>query len=60
MPFAGALLLLLAINFLVIGLVQSSFVQGLIFAVTTTAGVFLVILAPAFARIAVTLDGVVD
>ena len=44
-PFAGALLLLLAFNFLVIGFVRSSFVQGLIFAVTTTAGVFLVILA---------------
>ena len=59
-PFAGALLLLLAIDFLVIGLVRSSFVQGLILAVTTTAGVFLVILAPAFARIAVNLDGVID
>ena len=60
MPFAGALLLLLAFNFLVIGLVRSSFVQGLIFAVTTTAGVFLVILAPAMARISVALDGVID
>ena len=59
-PFAGALLLLLAFNFLVIGLVRSSFVQGLIFAVTTTAGVFLVILAPAIARISVALDGVID
>ena len=59
-PFAGALLLLLAIDFLVIGLVRSSFVQGLILALTTTAGVFLVILAPAFARIAVNLDGVID
>ena len=60
MPFAGALLLLLAIDFLAIGLVRSSFVQGLILALTTTAGVFLVILAPAFARIAVNLDGVID
>ena len=59
-PFAGALLLLLAFNFLVIGWVRSSFVQGLIFAVTTTAGVFLVILAPAMARISVALDGVID
>ena len=59
-PFAGALLLLLAFNFLVIGFVRSSFVQGLIFAVTTTAGVFLVILAPAMARISVALDGVID
>ena len=59
-PFAGALLLLLAFNFLVIGFVRSSFVQGLIIAVTTTAGVFLVILAPAMARISVALDGVMD
>ena len=59
-PFAGALLLLLAIDFLVIGFVRSSFIQGLILALTTTAGVFLVILAPAFARIAVTLDGIID
>jgi len=59
-PFAGALLLLLAFNFLVIGFVRSSFVQGLILAVTTTAGVFLVILAPAMARISVALDGVID
>jgi hypothetical protein len=59
-PFAGALLLLLAFNFLVIGFVRSSFVQGLIFAVTTTAGVSLVILAPAMARISVALDGVLD
>jgi hypothetical protein len=59
-PFAGALLVLLAFNFLVIGFVRSSFVQGLIFAVTTTAGVFLVILAPAMARISVALDGVID
>ncbi len=59
-PFAGALLVLLAIDLLVIALVRSSFVQGLVLALTTTAGVFLVILAPAFARIAVNLDGVID
>src|SRR5688500_12134364 len=59
-PFAGALLLLLALDFLVIGLVRGSFVQGLILAVTTTAGVFLVVLAPAMARISVALDGVID
>ena len=59
-PFAGALLGLLVLDFLVIGFVRSSFVQGLVLALTTTAGVFLVILAPAFARIAVTLDGVID
>jgi hypothetical protein len=59
-PFAWALLLLLAVNLLVIGFVRSSFVQGLIFAVTTTAGVFLVILAPAMARISAALDGVID
>ena len=59
-PFAGALLLLLAFNFFVIGFVRSSFIQGLIFAVTTTAGVFLVILAPAMARISVALHGVID
>ena len=59
-PFAGALLGLLVIDFLVIGFVRSSFVQGLVLALTTTAGVFLVILVPAFARIAVNLDGVID
>ena len=59
-PFAGALLLLLAFDFLVIGFVRSSFVQGLTLAVTTTAGVFLVVLAPAIARISVALDGVID
>ena len=59
-PFAGALLGLLVLDLLVIGFVRSSFVQGLVLALTTTAGVFLVILVPAFARIAVTLDGVID
>ena len=59
-PFAGALVGLLAIDLLVIGLVRSSFLQGLVLAVTTAAGVLLVILVPAMARIAVTLDGAID
>jgi hypothetical protein len=59
-PFGGVLVALLAIDLLVAAFVRSSFVQGLTLAVTTTAGVFLVILAPALARIAVALDGVVD
>ena len=57
-PFAGALLGLLAINLLVIRLVRSSFVQGLVLALTTTAGVFLVILMPAFVLIAVNLGAI--
>ena len=59
-PFAGALLGLLVVDLLVLFLVRSSFVQGLVMALSTTAGVFLVILAPAVIQIALNLDGVVD
>ena len=56
-PFAGALLALLVVDLLVLFLVRSSFVHGIVLALSTTAGVFLVILAPALVRIAITLDG---
>ena len=59
-PFAGALLLLLAIDLLVVYGVRSQLVRGLVLALTTTAGVFLVILAPAITIIALSLDGIVD
>lgn len=56
-PFAGALLALLVVDLLVLFLARSSFVHGIVLALSTTAGVCLVILAPALIRIAVTLDG---
>src|SRR5690348_7032081 len=59
-PFAGALLLLLAIDLLVLYAVRSPLVRGLVLAVTTTGGVFLVILAPAITIIALSLDGIID
>ena len=59
-PFAGALLVLLVVNVLVLFLVRSPFVQGLVTALCTTAGVFLAILAPAITLIAINLDGVAD
>ena len=57
-PFAGALLALMAIDLLVAAFVRSAFVQGIVVALTTTAGLFLVILAPALALIAMSLGSI--
>ena len=54
--FLGALAALFAINLLAARAIRSSFVLGLVLAMTTTAGVFIVILAPAVILILVRMQ----